>query len=287
MPNREACAAGRKLGCWRRIQVANENDIALQVIQLTDPHLRQEEDGTLLGMNTRRSLGAVLELIQQDGHEPDLVVATGDISQDGSEESYQCFQEYMGVFNCPVYWFLGNHDNNSAMVQITAGTEAMDRVVVRNGWKLIFLDSSVPQKVFGRLGKNELRLLETELSRDPDLHTMICFHHHPIDIDSAWLDSIGLRNRDEFFEIVDRYSNVRLILWGHIHQELDRERNGVRLLATPSTCIQFKPGSQQFAVDDAAPGYRWLNLMRDGSVETGVKRCEDFDFEVDLNSTGY
>jgi len=274
-------------GCWRPIQVANENDIALQVIQLTDSHLRQDEDGLLLGMNTRRSLSAVLELVQQDGHDPDLVVATGDISQDGSEESYQSFQEYMSVFNCPVYWFLGNHDRQSAMVQITAGTEAMDRVVVRNGWKLIFLDSSVPHKVFGRLGKNELRLLEEELNRDPDLHTMICFHHHPIDINSAWLDAIGLRNREEFFEIVDRYANVRVILWGHIHQEVDCERNGVRLLASPSTCVQFKPGSQEFAVDDAAPGYRWLNLMRDGSVETGVRRCDHLDFEVDLNSTGY
>src|SRR5690554_7222962 len=88
-------------GCWRPIQVANVNDIALQVIQLTDPHLRQDEDGLLLGMNTRRSLSAVLELVQQDGHDPDLVVATGDISQDGSEESYQSFQEYMSVFNCP------------------------------------------------------------------------------------------------------------------------------------------------------------------------------------------
>lgn len=267
--------------------MSNEKQIALQVIQLTDAHLSREDSGTLLGMNTRESLNAVLDLVQRNGHDPDLVLVTGDISQDGSEESYQCFQERMHVFGCPVYWFLGNHDNYQAMVQIVAGTEALDRVVVRNGWKLIFLDSSVPNKVYGRLGSDELRLLERELSSDPHLHTMICFHHHPIDVQSAWLDSIGLRNRDELFEIVDRHDNVRLILWGHVHQEVDLERNRVRMLASPSTCVQFKPGSREFAVDTAAPGYRWLNLYQDGSIETGVERCDHIDFVVDLNSKGY
>jgi 3',5'-cyclic-AMP phosphodiesterase len=267
--------------------VSNEHSIALQVIQVTDSHLRGDEDGTLLGMNTRASLEAVLELIERNGHEPDLVVATGDIAQDGSEEAYQCFQDEMSQFSCPVYWFLGNHDHNRSMVQIAAGTEALDRVVVRHGWKLIFLDSSVPGKVYGRLGKDELRLLEEELSADSKLHVLICFHHHPIDIGSAWLDNIGLRNRDEFLAIIDRHDNVRGVLWGHIHQEIDVERNGVRMLASPSTCVQFKPKTKNFAVDTVAPGYRWLNLMRDGRIETGVNRAEHIEFVIDLNSKGY
>ena len=264
-----------------------EKQIALQVIQVTDPHLRREVEGTLLGMNTRQSLGAVLELIQRDGLEPDLIVATGDISQDGSEESYQAFRDEMAIFPCPVYWSMGNHDETRAMVQVAAGTEALDQVVVRNGWKLILLDSSVPHKVFGRLGRDELRLLEQELAADPDLHVLISLHHHPVDVESAWLDSIGLRNRDEFFEIVDRFPNVRAILWGHVHQEVDTWRGEIRLLGSPSTCVQFKPRSVEFSVDEAAPGYRWLNLMEDGSVETGVARCEHIEFVVDLQSKGY
>lgn len=265
----------------------DEKQIALQVIQVTDPHLRREVEGTLLGMNTRQSLSAVLDLIRHDGLEPDLVVATGDISQDGSEESYQAFRDEMSVFPCPVYWSMGNHDETRAMVQVAAGTEALDQVVVRNGWKLILLDSSVPQKVFGRLGRDELRLLEQELAEDPDLHVLISLHHHPIDVDSVWLDKIGLRNRDEFFEIVDRYPNVRAILWGHVHQEVDAQRGHIRLLGSPSTCVQFRPHSVEFSVDAAAPGYRWLNLLADGSVETGVGRCEQIDFVVDLQSKGY
>ncbi len=64
-------------------------------------------------------------------------------------------------------------------------------------------------------------------------------------------------------------------------------RNGVRLLASPSTCIQFAPGSVDFKVDTTAPGYRWLRLHDDGRLETAVSRVVGLEFEVDYGGTGY
>ena len=55
----------------------------------------------------------------------------------------------------------------------------------------------------------------------------------------------------------------------------------------PSTCVQFKPGSEDFAVDDAAPGYRWFDLHADGRIETAVSRVEGVEFEVDFSVKGY
>ena len=55
------------------------------------------------------------------------------------------------------------------------------------------------------------------------------------------MDSIGLHNREALFEVLDRFSCVKALLWGHIHQAFDSERRGVRLLATPSTGVQFAP----------------------------------------------
>ncbi|MCY1451598.1 3',5'-cyclic adenosine monophosphate phosphodiesterase CpdA [compost metagenome] len=63
-------------------------------------------------------------------------------------------------------------------------------------------------------------------------------------------------------------------------------RNGVRLLASPSTCIQFEPGSEDFKVGEQAPGYRWLRLHPDGAVDTGVSRVSDFEFTIDYED-GY
>ena len=89
------------------------------------------------------------------------------------------------------------------------------------------------------------------------------------------------------FAVLDRFEQVRAVLWGHVHQEIDQRRNGVRLIASPSTCIQFEPGSEDFKVGEQAPGYRWLRLLPDGGLDTGVERVTGFEFTVDYGSNGY
>ncbi|WP_020410335.1 3',5'-cyclic-AMP phosphodiesterase [Hahella ganghwensis] len=259
----------------------------LKIVQVTDSHLRREVDGMLLGMNTRESLDAVLELVDARKERPDLVLATGDLAQDGSAEAYHCFEKKMARFECPVVWFSGNHDDPDVMTSAIRNSQAFVKVKLLDDWKLIFLDSSVRNKVYGELAETELQLLKQELEKDQDKHVAICFHHHPVNIDCRWLDTIGLKNADELFAITDQYSHVKMILWGHIHQEYDQVRNGVRMLATPSTCVQFKPCSEDFAVDDLAPGYRWIKLAADGSIETAVERADHIDFVVDMSSKGY
>ena len=87
---------------------------------------------------------------------------------------------------------------------------------------------------------------------------------------SRWLDGVGLRNSDDFLDIVDRYAHVRGIIWGHVHQQSDRRRNDVRLLSSPSTCSQFLPNNDDFSLDTRPPGYRWLELRESGVIDTEV-----------------
>jgi 3',5'-cyclic-AMP phosphodiesterase len=56
-----------------------------------------------------------------------------------------------------------------------------------------------------------------------------------------------------------------------VHQPLDEMRDGLRVIATPSTCAQFKPLSDEFAVDDAPPAWRTLSLHADGRLETTLR----------------
>jgi Icc protein len=112
--------------------------------------------------------------------------------------------------------------------------------------------------------------LENSLATAGKRHVLITVHHHPVAMDSRWLDEVGLANADEFFNILDRFNNVRAILWGHVHQPFDSRRKGVRLLAVPSTCAQFLPKSDEFAVDPRPPAYRRLTLRDDGTVETNL-----------------
>ncbi|MDP2504674.1 3',5'-cyclic-AMP phosphodiesterase [Oceanobacter sp. 3_MG-2023] len=258
-----------------------------RLIQITDTHLCALRSGHLLGMNTLDSLRCVLDIIRAGHLNADAMLVTGDISQDGSIESYRCLQAELAPLAIPSFWIPGNHDDLTAMATVTAGTTLQDRILRTPHWQVIMLDSSVSGQVYGELADSELARLEAILTQSPDLHTLVCFHHHPVFMDCRWIDSIGLRNAGDLMAIVSRFSNVRGLLWGHVHQESDQIEGDLRLLSTPSTCVQFAPGTDEFTIDRLSPGFRWLDLLPDGRIESDIKRVEHIEFEVDYSVKGY
>lgn len=257
------------------------------LVQITDSHLFAPAEGKLLGMDTCESLQRVIDLVLAEQPRIDLMLATGDLSQDGSVASYLRFRELSARIAAPARWCPGNHDERAAMLEATRGTRLMEPVLELGGWRVIMLDTLVSGAVFGMLDGQQLELLDDTLRAAPERHHLVCLHHHPVAVGSRWMDSIGLQEPERLFEVLDRYSNVRALLWGHIHQEFDQSRNGVRLLASPSTGVQFTPRSESFQVDTQAPGYRWLRLYGDGRLETGVSRVNGIAFEVDYSVKGY
>lgn len=262
-------------------------DAPVLLVQLTDSHLFAEADGKLLGLATRDSLRRVVDLVRAEQPRIDLLLATGDLSQDGTHASYQAFEAMTSCLSAPARWFAGNHDETLVMQAYTQGRELMQPVVDIGNWRITLLDSSVSGSVPGYLADDQLQLLAQALSEAPERHHLVCLHHHPVSIDCPWMEPIGLRNPHALFEVLERFPQARALLWGHIHQEYDQQRNGLRLLATPSTCIQFKPLSHDFQLDTLAPGYRWLKLLPDGQMETGVSRLTDFEFTPDFSADGY
>ena len=263
------------------------SDASVLLVQLTDSHLFANADGKLLGMNTHDSLQRVIERILDEQPQVDLILASGDLSQDGSLQSYQRFRQLHEQIPAPARWFAGNHDELPAMQAACAGSDLLQPVTDLGNCRIILLDTSIPGAVPGHLSAAQLALLSTALSDAGERHVLVTFHHHPVSIGCRWMEPIGLRNPDALFAVLDGFPQVRALLWGHIHQEFDQLRNGVRLLASPSTCVQFAPGSEEFQVDQEAPGYRWLRLYADGRLETAVSRVVGIRFEVDYSIKGY
>lgn len=98
------------------------------LVQLSDSHLFAEADGALLGMSTRDSLEKVVEQVLVEQLQIDLVVASGDISQDGSVESYEAFRRISARIAAPARWFAGNHDELPQMEHIAQGEGLLDRL---------------------------------------------------------------------------------------------------------------------------------------------------------------
>lgn len=264
-----------------------DNEGPIRFVQITDTHLVKAEDGHLLGLETQHSLECVLNSVKTENSHFDFFVVSGDLSQDGSLESYQRLHESLSLFDVPSFWFAGNHDDPKNMKSVCEGTEHLKSIVRSKDWQLVLLDSQVEGSVFGNLADDQLALLEQALTERPDLHTLISLHHHPIPMESGWMDKIGVKNGEELMAIARRHKNVKCILWGHVHQDSDRMVDGIRMLSTPSTCVQFTPQSENFDIDTVAPGYRRLQLNADGTIETEVSRVKGIEFEIDLSVKGY
>ena len=262
---------------------------SVRVLQITDTHLFAKKDETLLGVNTWESYRAVLQAIHASARDADLVVATGDLAQDHSSAAYQHFADGIASFSVPCVWLPGNHDFQPSMYSTLqdAGISPAKRVMVGEHWQILLLDSQVFGVPHGELSDFQLEWLEKRLAEAPERHTLLLLHHHPLPAGCSWLDQHSLRNAGSLDNVLVRYPRVKNLLCGHIHQELDVDWNGRRIMATPSTCVQFKPHCANFTLDTVSPGWRWLELHADGSLTTEVCRLAGCEFHPDTASEGY
>ncbi len=245
---------------------------ALHLLQITDPHLVGDPAGGQRGMIPLDCFRAVLRAARPADVE--VLLLTGDIVHD-DPDGYRWARDELLPLGKPVLCIPGNHDDPALL------RTALDDEVFRHcghhdfgAWRLVMLDSHLPGAAEGLLADSELQRLHDALADAPDRHALVVLHHHPVASGSRWLDAVGLLNAPAFLEVIDRHANVRGILWGHVHQEFDGlRRNGrgeLQLMATPSSCAQFLPHSDDFALDDRPPGYRHLTLHADGRIDTQV-----------------
>jgi Icc protein len=249
---------------------------ALSLVHLTDPHLFGDPARALRGVPTLPALRAVLAAAREHIAAADAVLATGDLVQD-DPGGYAHFRAEFATLGRPVLCVPGNHDIVPAMrAQLSTLPFQLGGTWDAGSWRVILLDSSVPGETSGRFDLASLAWLEQALLHASGRHVLVCLHHHPVPMHSRWLDTVGLTNSGEFMALLKRFPAVRAVLFGHVHQDFDREVDGLRLIATPSTCSQFKPGSDEFATDDTPPAWRRLTLHADGRLDSALHWLEDW-----------
>ena len=244
----------------------------LRIVQITDLHLKASPGSRLWGADVDAGLNAVLAHIQARDPAPDFVLATGDLVGD-EPDAYNRLVAMLEPLALPVYCLPGNHDFPAIMSRtLRSSMVQWQRYFVAGDWQFVLLDSSFPGTPDGHLASVELALLDTVLATDSERHTLVCLHHNPLPIGAAWLDTMTVSNGAALFAVLDRYPQVRAVVWGHIHAEFVARRGSMRLLATPATSVQFKPDAPEPQVDSLPPGYRWFELYPDGTLKTGVER---------------
>ena len=255
----------------RLIKPANRT--VIQLVQITDCHILAAADDCLRGVNTRQSFAAVSAAVRGDNNKLDLILATGDLSQDGAATAYEYLAGQFDELAVPSFWLPGNHDDLGTLREHFRGKwiNASKQVLIGD-WQIVLLDSTIEGEVHGRVSAAQLEFLDHALKAYPDRYALVCLHHQALDSGSEWLDLKGLENSAQLREQITQHECVRGVLWGHVHQEAQHQFSGIEWMSTPSSSVQFKPDSKEFSIGSEVPGYRRLSLYPDGTLTTVVHR---------------
>lgn len=213
----------------------------MRILHLTDTHLYGDPSARHYDrIDPTAALHGVLARLA-DLRDIDLVVHTGDASEDGTAQSYRLLHEILDPFaaalGAPLAVVMGNHDVSAVYSeQIAPGehlAESQDRVLpLPGGGRAVVLDSSVPGAGYGHLDASQLSWLRDVLSVPAEAGTVLAIHHPPLVGATALLRGLDLDGLDELAAVLEG-SDVRIVLSGHYHHEMTGAIAGIPLHVVP------------------------------------------------------
>lgn len=189
----------------------------MRLVQITDLHLHADTDARSRAGIPYRQFLAVIDAVRQE--QPDIVIVTGDVSQDESAEAYELATEQLNALSCPWYWLPGNHDQPGLMDTAHPLAECVEL----KEWRLLLLDTQLPGHPSGALGRDKLAALMAQLEKS-STSTVIAMHHPPVDVGATWMDAINLQDKADFWAVLSGYPQVKMVLFGHAHQAYCQEK---------------------------------------------------------------
>lgn len=251
-----------------------------RVVQITDLHLQASEQTRLFGVDTAQTLRLVVAEINALPEPAQLVIATGDLADDGSHQAYSRLAEILAGLAMPVYLLPGNHDDPAAMQQSLTGDNLFWQPNTRCGnWEIILVDSKKPGSTHGLVSATELAELESRLQAAQERPVLVALHHSPASVCTA--RSCHLHNAPALLALLQRYDNVKALIGGHTHTDACQQLDGLTLLTTPSSYAQFShsdiaPADTRLEfwdwhqIDTSRHGFRVLDLYADGALRSEV-----------------
>lgn len=236
------------------------------IVQISDTHLFGDKNRKINGSNSYLNLKNVLKHILSSKEKLDLIILTGDISQDCTFESYQNVANLLNKTGIKYYLLPGNHDDVDVINKVFDFNWVKDKVdysFEHNGWLIYVVDTSHYPLDAGKLTKDQLLNFKDKVNQHKSTPSLIFMHHHPVLINSSWMDNMILKDAREFNNIVKENSQIKAVLFGHIHQVFEKNVNGIFYVSAPSTSFQVLPNCEMFALEKLTPGYRLIELDKD------------------------
>lgn len=224
------------------------------IAQLTDTHVLAPGVPDRDGVDHNRRLREAITSINAERPRPDLVLATGDMTNDGEPEELTELVRMLGEIEAPLALIPGNHDEQ---VSFRASFDMPWADPNHLSWTLdvgpvsvIGLDCTVPGRGYGLFDADRADWLATAARATADRPTLLALHHPPFRSGITLMDGLMLRNAEAFIAAVAAAPHIRRVVCGHLHR--------------PATAVLGAPASVVVSSCPATVSHPALDLDPDG-----------------------
>ncbi len=274
----------------------------MMIAQITDLHVRPPGKVAYERVDTNAMLEAAVAAIEALPRKPDLVIATGDLTDCGLAAEYEVLRDILEPLSMPVYLVPGNHDRRTELFA-EFGSDGYLRnddgflhyAIEGHDVRLIGLDSVVPGHGHGEMCAARLAWLEGKLGQERKRPTMIFMHHPPFGTGLADMDRINCRNGNAMSAVLRRFDNIERVVCGHHHRPVTVRWGGTIGSVAPSTAHQVTldlvpdGGPSSFTMEP--PGFHLHVWSKDSGLVThgvNIGRFEGpFPFILDADYPGH
>lgn len=212
------------------------------IAQVTDIHLGFDP-GNPAELNAQR-LDQVLRALNEGPNRPDLLLATGDLTERGDPDSYRRLAAAFSQCDFPVWPCMGNHDDRANFAQHFPSVPMEDGfvhyVIALEGRRVIMLDTLEPGRHGGAFCLARAAWLAARLDEDAATPTLIVMHHPPVEVGIDWMNTHPEEAWvQRFAATIKGRPNIVAILCGHLHRTITAPWNGTTVAICSSTAPQL------------------------------------------------
>jgi 3',5'-cyclic AMP phosphodiesterase CpdA len=210
------------------------------VAQISDFHIVERGQLALDAVDTAACLRAAVEHLNGLDPAPDVVVATGDLVNDGRPAQYEHLHELLAPLRHPLRLAPGNHDDRDALRAAfpdhgELGIDGFVDYVVEGPVRTVVLDSTRFPEPGGRVDDGQLRWLDRTLAEAPATPTIVAVHHPPFLTGIAHMDAMGFDRdtADALGDVIGRHPQVERVQSGHLHRSITVRWHGTTAATAP------------------------------------------------------
>jgi Icc protein len=155
-------------------------------------------------------------IVEVNDLEPDVVICTGDVTNEGYRQEYKNVVAYLSRITAPIFTIPGNHDaRNVGYVHFEELIGPRHWTTDVRGVRIVGADSSEPDLNEGQIGRERYDWIREKFATPAELK-IFAIHHHLLPVPGTGRERSIVNDAGDLLEVLIN-SGVNVVLSGHKH----------------------------------------------------------------------